>query len=303
MRWTLAVALATWMLPVALPAAPAVPDKVAPPADIEESPPPAHPAPHARTAQIPELRVVAARDLVGRAVRSADGRMAGEIQSVVIDLHSGRMDFVLIQPGPALGGTDLVAVPWPALVVPVHGGGPIDSRADLAKLKDAPRVTPQTMAEMIKARQVGQVWRHYGLTPPQPADKAAPAPERALVVTAEGPRMVPAAGAGDDPGMPVQADNGATLGKVDQVMIDAERGRVAYMLVAAGGFLGLNVGWLPVPFDSLHTKGDSPALTLDANATQLSQLPLFEKDALPDHIERDDLAALYEHYGVEPYWQ
>jgi sporulation protein YlmC with PRC-barrel domain len=59
----------------------------------------------------------------------------------------------------------------------------------------------------------------------------------------------------------VKSPQGEDLGKIEEVMIDMEIGRVAYAVLSFGGLWGLGSKWVPVPWDAggdgsrRHTQG------------------------------------------------
>ena len=47
----------------------------------------------------------------------------------------------------------------------------------------------------------------------------------------------------------VKSPQGEDLGRIEEVMIDMEVGRVAYAVLSFGGFWGLGDKWVPVPWE------------------------------------------------------
>lgn len=103
----------------------------------------------------------------------------------------------------------------------------------------------------------------------------------------------------------VFAGNGNTIGRVDQVMIDVERGEVAFVLLQRGGFLGLNPSWYAVPIEALAWAPYQGAYRLTVDEQLLNSepsVPVNEKN-LPTHVDTQELAQLYHHFGIAPYWE
>jgi len=103
----------------------------------------------------------------------------------------------------------------------------------------------------------------------------------------------------------IYATNGDEIGDIDEVMIDVDRGQVAYILVSRGGFLGIDQSWYVVPVEALvRTRyRDSYRLVVDEQA--LSQEPALHVDRqnLPTHLNAAQLATLYQHFQIRPYWE
>lgn len=104
-------------------------------------------------------------------------------------------------------------------------------------------------------------------------------------------------------GTSVLAANGQPIGQIDQVMIDLERGHIAFVLLASGGFLGMDQVWAPVPFQTLEWVPEAQAYLLEADPRQLQAMPTLPEDRLPVAVSSRDLAMLYGQFGVAPYWQ
>jgi sporulation protein YlmC with PRC-barrel domain len=97
----------------------------------------------------------------------------------------------------------------------------------------------------------------------------------------------------------VRMPNGQEVGRVDQVMIDTDQGRVAYLLVSRGETLGMGGEWVPVPIEALAWSPRNGSFTLETSA-RLEQVHGFPKQRLPSQVSTAQLAQLYETYGLGP---
>jgi sporulation protein YlmC with PRC-barrel domain len=107
---------------------------------------------------------------------------------------------------------------------------------------------------------------------------------------------------GELAGTTVFTADGMPIGDVDQIAIDQDRGQIAYVLVATGGFLGTQEHWLPVPFSAMKWVPTSNEYSLQIQSDQLATLPELAQATLPRYIRGRDLTLLYYAYGAEPYW-
>ncbi len=107
---------------------------------------------------------------------------------------------------------------------------------------------------------------------------------------------------GELAGTSVFTADGMPIGDVDQIAIDQDRGQVAYVLVATGGFLGTQEHWLPVPFSVMKWVPTANGYALQIQSDQLATLPELAQATLPRYIRGRDLTMLYYAYGAEPYW-
>ncbi len=103
-------------------------------------------------------------------------------------------------------------------------------------------------------------------------------------------------------GSAVIGRDGKRIGEIDQVMIDTAHGRIAYVLLARGGYLGVGEEWLPVPFEKLEWR-PGQAVVLNAEPRQLEKARSMPKSEAPTRISAAHLNDLYQQYGVQPYWQ
>ena len=95
--------------------------------------------------------------------------------------------------------------------------------------------------------------------------------------------------------------SGDELGKIEDVMIDQEEGKIAYVVIKFGGFLGIGDKEFAIPWEALSGgQGGSP-FTLKINKEILEKAEGFEEGKLPSN--RDQLSKTYTHYGNKPYWE
>jgi sporulation protein YlmC with PRC-barrel domain len=101
----------------------------------------------------------------------------------------------------------------------------------------------------------------------------------------------------------VRSPQGEDLGKLEEVMIDMEVGRVAYAVLSFGGFLGLGNKWVPVPWDAVTLRPDEKVLLLNIEKEKLEKAPNFEGTTLPELANRQWGAVIHTYYGYPPYWE
>lgn len=95
---------------------------------------------------------------------------------------------------------------------------------------------------------------------------------------------------------------GESLGKVEDLMIDVEGGRVSYAVLSFGGFLGMGNKLFAVPFESLELDSYNKRFILDVPKDRLENAPGFDKDNWPNFADRKWGGTIYSHYGRSPYW-
>jgi len=96
---------------------------------------------------------------------------------------------------------------------------------------------------------------------------------------------------------------GEDLGKVEQIMIEISSGRVAYVVLSFGGFLGIGDKLFAVPWSALRLDEGEHEFILDVDRQTLDNAPGFNKDAWPDMADASFATAVHQHYGKAPYWE
>ena len=131
---------------------------------------------------------------------------------------------------------------------------------------------------------------------------------------AQGARIVGGACSDDGPGPEVMAADtlagdpvvearGEDLGKVGEIMIDVRRGRVAYAVLASGGFLGIGDKLFAIPWSALTLDADRKCFVLDVDRRRLEHAHGFDKDHWPSMGDPQWAAEVHSYNGARPYWQ
>src|SRR6185503_17126902 len=87
------------------------------------------------------------------------------------------------------------------------------------------------------------------------------------------------------------------LGKIEDMMIDVESGRVAYAVLSFGGFLGMGDKLFAIPWTALRLDEERKCFVLDVDKKTLETAPGFDKDHWPDLSSADYQRSVYTHYG------
>jgi hyperosmotically inducible protein len=113
-------------------------------------------------------------------------------------------------------------------------------------------------------------------------------------------RLNGAAKASDIIGMTVENYQGEKLGKVEDVAVDVESGRIVQVILSTGGFAGIGDSQTAVPPGALHHDVAKKVLHLDANKEKLNGAPKFETAKWSECSDSNHLSAVYGYYGQEP---
>jgi sporulation protein YlmC with PRC-barrel domain len=104
-------------------------------------------------------------------------------------------------------------------------------------------------------------------------------------------------------GMQVRNPSGEELGTIDDYVIDMESGRISYVALSFGGFLGLGDKLFAIPFNAMtlhHDADNNYYFVLAVPKESLEKAPGFDKEHWPnvadpkwseeiDHYYRDHL--------------
>lgn len=105
-------------------------------------------------------------------------------------------------------------------------------------------------------------------------------------------------------GMNIQNSQGEGVGEVNDIVLDADTGRVRYAAVTYGGLLGVGDKMFAVPFEAFECKPDPEdqdehILVLNVAKKQLEGQTGFDQDHWPNFADRKFTADLDKRYGVE----
>lgn len=95
---------------------------------------------------------------------------------------------------------------------------------------------------------------------------------------------------------------GEDLGKVEEIMIDITSGRVAYVVLSFGGFLGLGEKMFAIPWQAITIDTNRKVFILNVNKATLEKAPGFDKNNWPQTTDSDWLTGIYQYYGYQPWW-
>lgn len=103
-------------------------------------------------------------------------------------------------------------------------------------------------------------------------------------------------------GSAVRNLKGDELGKIEDLMMDTASGRIAYVVLAYGGFLGMGGKFFAIPWEALMRRSNDEEYIPDLDEEVLKNAPGFDKDHWPTTVDTTWLSSVYTHYGYTPYW-
>ena len=100
----------------------------------------------------------------------------------------------------------------------------------------------------------------------------------------------------------VENPEGEDLGRIDNLMVNIHTGKIEYVVLEYGSFLGLGGKLFAIPFHRLALAPGKRVFILDKAEDYLKNSPGFDKDHWPDtndHTYYGDVDS-YWGYGVAP---
>lgn len=80
----------------------------------------------------------------------------------------------------------------------------------------------------------------------------------------------------------IENSRGEKIGKLEEIMIDLESGRIAYGVLSFGGFLGIGDKLFAIPWQKLHVDQQKECIILNVSKERFDDMPGFDKEHWPD---------------------
>ena len=93
------------------------------------------------------------------------------------------------------------------------------------------------------------------------------------------------------------------LGKIEDLVLDAGAGRIAYAVLSFGGFLGMGDKYFAIPWNAFQFNLKENRAVLNVDKKLLENAPGFDKANWPNFADSTWGNNIYKHYGYTPYWE
>ena len=80
----------------------------------------------------------------------------------------------------------------------------------------------------------------------------------------------------------VHDDKDNSMGKIEDIMIDITNGKIDYVVVEFGGFLGIGVKYFAIPFNMLEINQEKKIFIFKGKKEMLENAPGFDLSHWPD---------------------
>jgi sporulation protein YlmC with PRC-barrel domain len=242
-------------------------------------------------------------DLKGKKVSNAAGENLGQIEEIVVDAGSGRTLYGVLSFGGFLGlGDKLFAIPWQSLQL-TDGAKGFTLNVDKDRLKNATGFSEDRWPDLANEQFATSTYEYYGQKPywhsrdgdeQLAADRSGEARESKR--DGWNRRTTDWQKCSGICGKEVRTAQTDDVGKLDDMVIDPDSGRVLYGILSYRGRL------FAIPWNVLTLNTNAEQLVLNADEKQLSDGFSFDKDNWPNLVDQGWATDLYAHYNIEPYW-
>ncbi|MBV9742016.1 MAG: PRC-barrel domain-containing protein [Hyphomicrobiales bacterium] len=103
-------------------------------------------------------------------------------------------------------------------------------------------------------------------------------------------------------GTTVYSPDGTNIGSIKRLMIEKVSGKVAYVVMSFGGFLGLGSEEFTIPWSKLHYDTRLGGYRTDITEEQVRGSPTFYRDQAYDWTDRNRERELHDYWGASYYW-
>ena len=101
----------------------------------------------------------------------------------------------------------------------------------------------------------------------------------------------------------VRNAQGESLGNLKELMVDVERGQIAYAVLDFGGVLGVGNKLFAVPWQAFDVDEKDHKLVLNIDKDRLKNAEGFDKNDWPDTADLNWGKQVHDYYGYTPYWE
>jgi len=281
-----------------------------------------------------------ANELIGAKVVNDKGQELGTIEDIVLNPEHNAVGYAVLAHGGFLGwGGKFFAVPWSEfelgpqenrLVLSKVSPTDLDNATGFDKKNWPMTASPNWLGRDMSRETTGDMTRpdssgSNSSATPTPREEGVATDTRTYQSAPDRERIVPRS-EGEEPragarpmaatkadlkyrklselvGLTIKNPQGEELGELEDVILDAHKGTVAYAVLSMRkGFLGLNKDYVPVPWASLNILPDMGTARLNADKQTLEAIA-FDRNEFPNLEDREYSRQLHERFGARPYWE
>lgn len=89
------------------------------------------------------------------------------------------------------------------------------------------------------------------------------------------------------------------LGKIEEIVLDKNKGNVRYVVLSYDRFFGLSNKFFAIPWPALDYDANEDCFRLDIDKEKIKNAPSFDKDNWPNMADNTWGQNLYNYYGFK----
>ena len=241
----------------------------------------------------PASRWQKASDVMGKNVETPTGQGVGDVDDLIVDMGSGRVIYFII----SCGVGRQCAVPAGGIQLPADA-----KKFIIPQNKDqlkAYSFEKGRFPDFTDRSWASQNFSHYNVQAYW--DIATPTGATAAIHVQFPSQWMKAS---DIVGKDVRNAQNENLGKIEDLAVDPDNGRVIYGVLSFGGFLGLGDKLFALPFSSLtNLSADRHHFVLSIEKDRLKTAQGFDKKNWPNLADTRWATDVSTFYGQPVYWQ
>ena len=96
---------------------------------------------------------------------------------------------------------------------------------------------------------------------------------------------------------------GKLLGEIEDLVVDVHSGRVAYALMAVGGFLGIGRKMFAIPWSTVKVDYAYQRCVINIDPERLVDAPSLDRNILRRMADPIWATQIHDYFGCRPYWE
>lgn len=236
-------------------------------------------------------------DLTDLDLRSETDKSLGDIDGILVDPKSGKIEYALVGKGGVLGiGETEHIIPWEKIKV-------TPKEKDKAKEKDKEAKAHTTLtAEQIESAPIYKKDKHIDAETERNARAAAGMSSGESSVSARTVHLVSSKEIDDNK---VHGSDDKDLGEIDEVIVAPREGAIAYVVLGSGGVLGMGEKTCALPWgivQSSFDKDEKLVLKTPIVKDRLVKAPAYDSKDWKRMKSGAWVQELCTYHSCDPYW-
>lgn len=237
-------------------------------------------------------------EVVGRPITS-NGQNIGKVEDLVVDVNSGRVIYGIGTMSNVQGGGDkLYPIPWPAGQYSVHTRS-YELPVETVRLETVPTFTHKEWPNFTDDEFANRTFQSYNTTPYWKTERTVvrtsdKAPHATTYTQRWTQQPTTVNRISELRGRTIRTSDGATLGQINEVVLDPHSGRILYAVTTRDG---TNV---PIPWSALRVNNNDFELSITADRWKTA--PVIETERWNNLSEPQWSQQVYRYYEVKPDW-